>query len=363
MLSVFSCVYPYTPELKESATSSLVVDADIKIGGRTAVQLSYVNSFVGGSSRSPYGTAYAEDSEGVRYEGRNGGSTIYIDTESAPRDRKYRLVIQVDGYTYSSEWMQPFTPPQVDNVRFEADERNVMVLLSMTEAGEGQGYAAVYFEETWDYHADYAKNYFYDDKSSSVLMLMSPDKTRYYCWIKAEHPGYYLLDYSELGGKVVDMPVYAFSRTSNRNHSKYGIEVKVRNLSPAEYRFRKTLDDNARIGGNLFQPDPGELPSNIICEDDDTRRAYGYVTVSEISSMKAVLDSRYYIPYAEELIILQPEDYGKYYSWGYEPIDDVFSNGEFGVGWGLQRCWDCAKTGGTYGFYPWGEYSSETPKY
>lgn len=351
-LTLSSCIYPYTPEIDErDYTQSLVIDANILLGNTSTITLSYLqpldidHSLVYGR---PKGEVYLEDSEGGKYPAYGYYDRYRIAPFPAKDNVQYRLTVIVDGKTYHSEWIEPTAPPEITDVKFTADDTQVFVMLSMEDHGQGSGYASLTFEEIWRFHTDYIRLYGYIPESNSVYMLMAPDEEHHWCWRKNITGYSYNINYSALDGVVENYAIFSFLRTSDRNHQEYNIRVKVWNLTPEQYRYRKMLEDNESIGGNLFSPEPGEVSGNVYCESDKTERVYGYVNVSRVVTKDATLNNRYdrwVTP--KNLIDITPEDYLKYYENGYNPVEQITTAAGTVVGWGSGRCYDCVLAGGT----------------
>ena len=141
----------------------------------------------------------------------------------------------------------------------------------------------------------------------------------------------------------------SFPRTDNRNHDRYRVKVKVRNMSENEYKFRKLLDQNEDVGGNLFTPEPGEMIGNIACVEDPSVRVYGYVYASSVTEGTYYFNSPYYIISRYVLIKVEDtaEEYIRYSGMGFQPVTDYYDNDESFIGWGPERCYDCTAAGGT----------------
>ena len=353
-LALSSCVYPFSVDTEDQLQeNALVIDANILLGNTSTVTLSYLQPLKVGQRASSYGTPQGivllEDDKGNTYPAENDFGVYRIPSFPVNDHVRYRLTVLVEDKTYRSEWIEPTDPPEITGISFAASETQVIVQLSIRDHGEGSGYASATFEEIWKFHADFMRQYEYDSQTNSVFMLMMPDESHYWCWNKIVNGYLYNIDYTSLNGEVDSFPVYKFLRTSNRNHEEYNIRVKVWNLTPEQYRYRKMLEDNASIGGNLFSPEPGEVRGNVFCETDTSVKVYGYVNVSRVNVKDAVLDSRYNRWVAPKTLVeVDPSEYLDYSERGYAPVELMISSeGGDTVGWGLGRCYDCTLAGGT----------------
>lgn len=347
-----ACVYPYDADITSSVEKELVVDANILLGSTSTITLTYLQSLdadrQSSSTGYPVATVYLEDEAGNKYDAEG---YIHTYTLNIPEGNagKYRLTVICDSKTYRSEWVEPVQPPVLKDISFQADDYNVMVKLDMEDKGSGSGYAAVQFDEIWRFHTDYIRSYDYDPLKGTVNALPRPIDIHYWCWYKKNTQTIFLIDYSSMNSVVNGYVLNTFSRADMRNHQEYHIRVKLWNLTPEQYRYRKLLEENASIGGNLFSPEPGEVRGNVFCESDPDARVFGYVNVSAIAQTEKTLDDRYNKWTISTILdVPDPEDYQSLYERGYMPVDNVLgSNGNLGVGWGLARCYDCIEAGGT----------------
>lgn len=376
LLCAAGCIYPYDPDVDPAPEGVLVVEGDILVGDVSTVLLgmmtslysdrAYVNENLGATSvwiEDDAGTVYGAEAEG------NHGEHLWTDywlpvtnqytfhTEQAPTDRKYRVCVDALGALYTSDWILPPAPPEIRNVRFDADQDEVTVYVSLDGGPESTGYALLSFDETWEFHAEYTLRYEVSPDSWTIEEpILPPDQPNYWCW---KHLDSYLLSPVDFTGRtedgVTDYPLYSFLRTNNRNHRRYRTVVKARTISKETYRYLHNLDEVAGGGSDLFTPNPGEIQGNIRCESDPDRMALGYVTASRVSSRRAFLDNRYYrvtYPNYNALYYIVASDYPGYYEQGFLPLvenphPDYNPDWEGPYGWGPQRCYDCVADGGT----------------
>lgn len=348
-----ACVYPYTADIESSANQEVVIDANILLGSKSTVNLSYLQPLEIGQRNnkygSPSGTVYLTDEKGKTYpaSGSNGYYTLNVPENV---EGKLKLTAVVEGNTYVSDWVEPVAPPVITGVDFAADNTYVFVLLSMEDGGNGSGYAAFQYDEIWKFHTDYVRSYDFDDLNRVVFMLQDPADYHYWCWAKKQYGGQQLIDYTHLNGKVQDFIAVTFPRNDSRNHFEYNVRLKLWNLTPEQYKYRKMLEENASIGSNLFSPEPGEIRGNIHCENNPDIPVYGYVNITRVTMFTKTLPSTYndWKP-KYKLLELAQEDWFTYYQKGYKPITEMISESGTGtvVGWGEDRCWDCVAAGGT----------------
>ena len=371
-LCATACVYPYTPELDEAPEGVLAVDANISIGDVSSVRVSSLRS-VWPSDNVVFPDlrgvqVWVEDETGETYPGAPDpayfgyydfiyfpGNALYtIATENAPADRRYRLCIKTPDARYASDWTEVEAPPVIKNIDFTADDMAVSVNVSVDGGAAATGYFLLSYDETWEFHADYIPRYAVTVMGARVsIQQSSPDYSRYWCWKSSNNNQIYPVDYTAMSqAGVTSWPLTRFSRRDNRNHKRYCVTVKARNVSKETFRFLKNLETNTGYGDNLFTPTPGELPSNLHCESDPERTVLGYVLFSQTTSKRAWLDSRYG-QQAPLSTLLYPEQdqFREFYESGFLPLEELLpeqiQEGMGPYGWGGKYCYDCTAVGGT----------------
>ena len=359
VLGMTSCVYPFDPVLEGTRDDMVVFEGSIIVGGTSSVRISKVQSFSGDTKPVSGGVVWIEDDSGGKYTPSSGsasGEVITISTEAAPADRKYRMVAEVGGKTYSSDWIKPVAPPVIESVEFapSAIGNDLEVFVTLRGGEESTGYIGIYFDETWEFHSDYMCRYILDTVEWELIPRIDP-YPNYWCW-RSSSSSMRILDHSEYdGGRVVSLPIHSCSRSDKRNHRKYSINVKAVTLPKETYRYLKNLDDISNGTGTLFSPNPGEMASNVSCESDPSTRAMGYVTASLETAKREFIDNRYYVetPAPQAYLFVPANNFAfmGYYRTGYYPVDFMVLNidGEDvqDVFWGPMRCIDCVVEGGT----------------
>ena len=375
-----ACIYPYTPDLEEAPEGILVVDGNILIGETSTVQLSTLSSLYPSYSEEPGGrvspysslldaTVLLADDTGTTYPGipdftseeiqhstfygyYSNGILFNIDTKDAPADRQYRLVVEFNGNTYSSDWIKPLAPPVIREVDFQADETMVYVTVSLDGGPESTGYALLSYEEAWMFHAEYYPKFVYEPSSNSVSDRLSyyPD---YWCYNSRKPEEAIPVDFTSMSQEgVVKYPAYCFPRYDGRNHMRYVTKIYARTITRETYRYLHHLNELSQGGGDLFTPNPGEMAGNLRCDTAPEQMVLGYVTVSRTTAMTGEMGSNFLkgTPQNYSLSYPLPELYLEYYVKGYLPlIENPLSSVETGpYGWGPERCYNCLAVGGTH---------------
>ena len=390
-LSVTACIYPYTPELDQAPEGILAVDANITIGAVSTVRLGTLYSLYPSSEGYQYpdfsnARVWLEDDAGGNYPGNlhrpsydpysnpeaylgsaydiiyagygsyydPSNPTYYIDTQNAPRDRRYRLFIEALDGLFTSDWSDLGEPPAITDIQFLADDEYVTVGVSLDGGPDATGYALLSYEETWLFHVDYIPSFTVTPVGTDGVQVQEtgPDASKYWCWRSVDNRRTFPVDYTSMTTDgVTNWPLQKFLRSDNRNHRRYSVNVTARTISKSTYRFLKNLEDTSSGGDNLFTPTPGEIAGNLHCDSDPDRMVLGYVLFSTSVSKRGWMDNRYLKgrPNYYNLLWFTEDKYRMYYESGWTVLSqvEVPKEGEGKYGWGPQSCYDCTAAGGT----------------
>lgn len=353
LFGLSSCIYPYDADISKETDPTVVIEGEILVGGTSTIRLSYLTELKRASAPHPKGTAWIEDKDGHRFESASGEASwiLNIPTETASSGNQYRAVVEVDGETYTSEWLNVDPAPTITEISFGTEKNKVVVYVDVDAQACRSGYMGFAYEETWEFHSDFIPDYVIDPETWEYSE-MKTTWPYYWCYRSSESQQMVLLDYSTLDGdKTHQYPIHTFSCTDSRNHRKYSILVKAFALSQDAYLYNKQTQDLSDLGGDLFSPDPGQLKGNLTCTSEEGRPVMGLVLAAEITSKRAFLDDRYLrlIKRDESMMLEVTEDMmPKYYDeLNYRPIHKIMIEDREIIGWGPHRCINCLEAGGT----------------
>lgn len=351
-----SCIYPYEAELQSPDHSILVVEGSIALGGEASLSVLTMKSLRdspgGAFSRANVQRWWVEDDAGTQYRNSSTGGKISL--KSAPAGRSYKMVMQIDGKTYSTPFQHPLPPPEIKNISFWADNEWVYAGISLESGAESSGYAAISIEEIWKFHTIFQAEFDFDPKKG-VYVPMEADSPNYHywCWRHLTGTTEQVLDYAYNDGKVDDYIFHSFARNDERNHGDYSVKVRVRTLTRDESVYLKNLQKKKGESSNLFSPNPGEVPGNIVCEDNPSEQVLGYVSVMDYSTSTAQLDDRFLLKdeYDDSWFQWIPYGMESYYydNLQWRPVRYYFPDDieHKMMGWVERRCVDCTYTGGS----------------
>ncbi|MCQ2144139.1 MAG: DUF4249 domain-containing protein [Bacteroidales bacterium] len=371
----YSCTYPFTPEIPK-LEERLVIEGDILIGSETQVCVSYLMALDAplGSETQPNATAYVEDNTGKVYPGtyiprgmvhksvKLTRGIFAIDTENAPRDREYRLVVKnlENGRRYSTDFQPVQKAPVIDSLSYIINEprTELDVTLSLTSS-EDQKYYRWTFKEEWEYHSLISASAYYQPASSlfdtGQIIYFTGKNNNYYCWDSNVSDGILLGTVEGLTtNKLVNHKFAKIRSNETKLNYIYRMTVTLQSISQSGYEYWKNLDVISNNPGQLDAPNPSEMVGNIVCDDDPREYVIGFINVSGTSEIRRYLyaaDLKFYDDPEDrakaELQEVQPSDYESMYRAFYRPVHVTYGMGGPVWMWGYARCVDCIFKGGS----------------
>ncbi len=363
MMALCSCVYDYNPEIKELQEERLVIEGDILIGSISNVKVSLMNNLESGRKDDymmvPV-SAFVESSTGERFSGLGTElGNVEIDLTQAHSDARYRMHVtdSRNGKEYVSSWLNVQRAPDIDSVSVTANIPAGELSFYLSLHGNGSEYFRWVFDEDWEYRAVYRAVLKYippTQKGQTGEIVDMPDNENlFYCWGKDHSKTINLATTNGLStNALVNHRFYILGRNERKISYVYCMTLKVQSLSEDCYRYWSNLEKVSEMSGDLFAPVPSDMKGNIKCLQDTTEAVIGYINASELAVKKTfyfVANHSYYRSDAkyEEPFVVAENDWQKYYSNGYVPIDYDFQEFNVRYLWGQKSCADCRALGGT----------------
>ena len=363
LLSVSSCIYPFTPEYPES-DRRIVIEGDVLIGEQTSVRVSYLANLdgtTGSGPVAPLGSVWVEASNGTRYDGISTGdrwnATFSVDTRQADPSLRYKLHFK-DSRTakeYSSVWLDVVSAGVIDSLYVGLDEPLSMVRFYMDfKGGEQTRYFRINFSEDWEYHSQCNSELLYippENRRAGNGEIIQNEGTRYYyCWDKDNSTSIMLASTERLSSNVLKAHEYhSLPRTSRKISSVYSEEVHVAGITKDAYDYWNNINTGSNNTGSLFAPMPSDMPGNIVCLSDSTEHVIGYISATKRAVKRMFYyNATYYIDAREPMTVrdtLPEKEWFSYYQNGNLPayyVEDLK-----GYTWAPARCVDCRVEGGT----------------
>jgi hypothetical protein len=138
----------------------------------------------------------------------------------------------------------------------------------------------------------------------------------------------------------------------NKIQIRYSILVRQYALTAEAYKYLQTMKLNTEQNGNIFDPQPSQLRSNIHSVSDPQEPVIGFLTSSSVTEkrifirLRELSDPPYYIPYDSScaVTIVGRSDAPGYLADGSMLPVEIVRGGA--VALSFTRCVDCRIMGG-----------------
>ena len=351
MMFAVACIKPFNPPAITAANLNyLVVDGFITPGTASTIKLSRTLNISDSFMFVPELNAqlYVEGLSGSSFSFQSGQNGSYTTTvTSLTPDDQYRLrVVLADGKQYLSDYVVVKQSPPIDSVEWE-EEDDISIFVNTHDPTGNARYYKWEFEETVGYKALYDS--FLDYKDGQIIFL-EPDEYRYECFKFYNSTNIVIGTSTGLSEDVIRRArVTIFPNDYSRVATRYSINVKQYSLTPEAYKYWQILQANTEQNGNLFDPQPAQLRSNIHNTADPNEPVIGFLSVSNYTEQRIFI--RYFdlkhrprVPYLDMCEVLFTPDFMDYLATG-EYLPAYFQTGR-GLAIAPAVCIDCRKQGG-----------------
>ena len=269
-VTLTGCIEEFEADIPAEDSELLVVEGSIcasRLNKFTLSRTLALNSYatpqkVTGASVSIHGN------DGTQYtlQEADGCYTGWVDALSP--DVAYYLHIETGGEVYESEPQKPMrTEPIADVVGVQnTEESNIDVLITPDAPYETDhaNYYSWTYDETWEVHADYTTNMYFDKESMRRMYQahLFPEVG----WKDDSGTTIMVGASTHYGDQhIKELKLYEIDRNDARIFYRYSGLIHQRAISKAEYEYELARRQAGSEMGGLFTPLPSALPSNIRC--------------------------------------------------------------------------------------------------
>ncbi len=143
--------------------------------------------------------------------------------------------------------------------------------------------------ETWEYHAEYPLEWYYD---GTVHHVSPPDFSRKVCWSTRKLPNIFTLSTTNLSENRYDkFPLHYVGNKSSRLAYGYSYLVKQYSISEQAYNYWEQLRANSNPEGGLYEKQPISVKGNmhdLMHPENDVLGYFGATSV--VSQRKFIKD-------------------------------------------------------------------------
>ncbi len=203
-------------------------------------------------------------------------------------------------------------------------------------------------EETWEYHAKYPNQGFYN---GTLTRIDPPDYSKLTCWKTQMVPEIFVLSTNNLSeNSYFEFPLHYIENTTEKLAYGYSFLIKQNAISQTAYLYWTKIRNNTINDGGLYEKQPELIQGNVYNLTNSDKKVLGYFNTSSVKT------KRIFIKTVKELIldypchcvehVLKSTAYGIYYPFKELPVYLYFIN-NYPVYWLNDNCVDCTGRGGT----------------
>ena len=287
-LIAVQCKKPFDPPVAEVDQSVLVVEGTIAVGKKieNLFILSKLKTLQDKSSRIPEKNArvYIESSNGTIWNLAESGNGLYKSVLDLPETGSYKLMITTaGGKNYESAIQKAVDTPPIDSVTWKQDI-DLQLYVHAHDPANVTRYYKWEFVETFERHSWYQS--LLDFVDGKLVSRPLGDQI-HFCWTNDTSKSILINNTLSLDEDIVSyQPIQKILQPSDKLSVRYSILVRQLGLTKEAYNFWNILKKNTELTGTLFDPQPSKMPSNIICTNDNSRVAVGFISVGKVTEKR-----------------------------------------------------------------------------
>lgn len=350
---VSSCVTPFEPEGVVFNERMLVIEGNILVNDFTRVVLSHSKAL-----DEPEGVEYVkmaqvwvESDKGEKYYSRrvvSGDKVVYeINTAGADVRDNYRLVVNVEGKVYESDFVPVKISPEIDEIGFtlSKDSTEVTFHVNSHDPLKKTNYYMWSYREDWEFNSYIYSMFEYEPNSKKIYEIPHEDN-RNTCWNHSVSRDILIASTEHLSeDRVFQKKLVSIGNTDNKINYLYSMQLSQIALTREGYIYWENIRKNSDDIGGIFAPQPSEIAGNIKCVTDPSEKVIGFISASAVSR-KRIFTYSWEIGIYRSPLYCNTEPIGgslalrdSLYAIGY---DVVFYTPETGESvWSPKTCVDC----------------------
>jgi len=293
-LLMVSCIKSFEPSIDASDEAKIVISAVITNGGGLQTVKVSTTSPVRKPEYIPLDECVVKvvNTQGQEFELPAQGEGVYqgmIAPEYLLPGAVFKLKMTApDGDLIESVWDTLHACPPIDSVYFaiekiegltsHQDRQGIQFYLNFNGAGSGSHYYRWDVIETWEYHAEYPLEWWYD---GTVHHVTPPDYSRNVCWRTLKVPNVFSLTTTNLTANGINaFRLHYVDNTTSRLAYGYSLLVRQFAISEATFIYYDQLRVNSEQEGGLYQKQPISVAGNIRNITHPDKDVLGYFEVN-----------------------------------------------------------------------------------
>jgi Domain of unknown function (DUF4249) len=295
-----TCIIPYEPHIDSKDINKFVVSGQVTDNNEFQTVSVSMASPIGDPHYIPVSGCYVRiyDDKGNEFtlpESKAGIYNVEIDGIYLIPGTSFKVeIVTPDGINLESDFDQMGECPEVDSVYYIRKNLYTNVPGQVTEGIQfylnldGENIESHYFRwevfETWEYHVDYAREWFYD---GMVHHIFPPDYSRKVCWATQLVKNIYTLSTENLVENKFEMlPLNFVDNHTSRLMYGYSLLVNQVAMSEAAYSYWDQLRINSSEQGGLYEKQPLSITGNLHNNTNPDQKVLGFFSASSVKSKR-----------------------------------------------------------------------------
>ncbi|HJZ41204.1 MAG TPA: DUF4249 domain-containing protein [Bacteroidales bacterium] len=233
------------------------------------------------------------------YEYGSGKYRVWMDADFLSSGTAYKVrIITPDGEEIVSSYDRMPESPGVDSVFYEREEmptnvpgENIPGLQFYLNLNAGENDSRYYrwtAEETWEYHAPYPLEYYYE---GSIKQVSPPDYSNMVCWATNKISRIFTLSTNNLiTNSYAKLPLHFVDKTTTKLYTGYCLTLRQYAMSEAAYDFWEKLRINSEERGGLYEHQPLPVEGNLENTTFPDHKVLGYFGASSFSMKRIFIE-------------------------------------------------------------------------
>lgn len=305
LAGMFSCITPYVPDIEPSEQDLYVVMGQVT----DSEGYQYASVSISSETADPRFIPVAgclvfiHDDEGQDFlmeDLGNGDYRAWIGQEALAPGRSYHLrVITPSGEEILSAADTMPESPEIGAVYFQletlptSDPANPLEGIRFYADLDATGTDSRYFrwelEETYEYHMDYAREWYYDGTTHKVD---PPDKSTQVCWYTSAVKDIFTLSTENLSQNTYTaFPLHFVDNTTHKLTVMYSLLVRQFALSEAAFLFWDKLRTNSQSAGGLYEKQPLPVDGNLYLSGAPGKRVLGFFSAVSVKTGRIFIEN------------------------------------------------------------------------
>ena len=300
LLILAGCIKPYEPELKDDSVQKYVVQGMVSsVEGYQEVNVSLTSSV----SQPDYIALEGCQVEIIDDQNKvftlnsftNGVYRVWMNQEDLVAGKSYKVVIHTpSGEVLESAYDEMSSGPDVNDIYYEVleipandpdDWKIGLQFYTDLIAGEDDSrYYSWKLTETWEYHALYPLEFFYDGK---VHHVDPPDYSQMYCWTTFNIDEIFTLSTSNFSeNSYARFPLNFVRNNTSRLGVLYSLLIHQASLTQNAYTYWDQLKQNSEQDGGLYSSQPMAIKGNLKNKTYPEKDVLGYFQASTVTTRR-----------------------------------------------------------------------------